>query len=103
MEYNVAASDHTISIKLNGKFTFADAQKFKDILDLLDRQELKNIELDFSNITFIDSACMGMLLLLRDECQYRDIYLNIHSPKGQVKKIFALSKFDQIFLIPKSN
>lgn len=103
MEYSVTAPDHTTSIKLKGQFTFTDAQKFKDILDLLDKSEIKEMSLDFSEITFIDSACMGMLLLLRDECQSRDIFLNIHSINGQVEKIFSISKFDQIFAVVRGD
>lgn len=101
MEYNIATSGQTTAIKLTGQFTFSDTQKFKNILDLVSENKAKAISLDFADITFIDSACMGMLLLLRDECQSRKISLNIHSPQGQVEKIFTISKFDQLFSIIK--
>lgn len=103
MEYNIAASGHTTSVKLKGQFTFSDTQKFKNILGLLNQGELKAISLDFSDITFIDSACMGMLLLLRDECQGRKVSLNLLSPQGQVDKIFTISKFDQLFSISRNH
>lgn len=103
MEYSVTEHGHTTSIKLRGQFTFNDAQKFKDILDLLDKSVIKKINLDFAEITFVDSACMGMLLLLRDECQSHDISLNINSINGQVEKVFLISKFDRLFVVEKNN
>lgn len=101
MDYSTATSGQVTNIKLTGQFTFSDTQKFKNILDLVTEGQVKSISLNFSDITFIDSASMGMLLLLRDECQARNISLNIHSPQGQVEKIFTISKFDQLFSIIK--
>lgn len=99
MEYSVASSNSITSIKLTGQFTFSDTNKFKNILDLLYEDRIKAMTLDFSDVTFIDSSCMGMLLLLRDECMARNTSLNIQSPQGQVEKIFHISKFHQLFSI----
>jgi anti-anti-sigma factor len=87
------------SIQLSGQLTFTDTQNFKPILELVANNEIKAVNLDFTNVTFIDSAGMGMLLLLRDECQKNKIALSIHSITGQVEKIFNISKFDQLFSI----
>lgn len=99
MEYTVATSNKITSIKLTGQFTFSDTHKFKNILDMLNEYKPKSMSLDFSDVTFIDSSCMGMLLLLRDECLSRNVSLNIESPQGQVEKIFHISKFHQLFSI----
>jgi len=84
---------------MSGQFTFADTHNFKPILDLVSGGKVKTISFDFADVTFIDSAGMGMLLLLRDECQSRKIPLSIHSTQGQVQKIFHISKFDKLFSI----
>jgi len=99
MEYSVSSSNSITSIKLTGQFTFSDTHKFKNILDLIYENRIKSMTLDFSDVTFIDSSCMGMLLLLRDECMARNTSLNIQSPQGQVEKIFHISKFHQLFSI----
>ena len=99
MDYNISTSGNVTLIKMLGQFTFADTHKFKDVLDLVMQEKVKTLSLDLSNVTFIDSSSMGMLLLLRDECQSHNISLNIHSPQGQVEKIFRISKFYQIFSI----
>ena len=95
--------EYAVISQLSGQFTFSDNVKFKHLLDLLKDDELRSITLDFGDIDFIDSAGLGMLLLMRDECQKQDISLAIDSAKGQVHKIFLISKFDQLFTISRGN
>lgn len=82
---------------MSGQLTFSDNFKFKQILELLEDAQIKPFTLDFGRTGFIDSAGLGMLLLLRDECQTRDVALTIAAASGQVQKIFTISKSDQIF------
>ena len=103
MEFKIDTSSKTTAVKLAGQFTFDDTHKFKNILNLVLENKTKSLNLDFEDITFVDSACMGMLLLLRDECEVRNISLNLHSPKGQVEKVFTISKFDELFSISKNS
>lgn len=99
MDYTSSVSGNAVSLKLSGQFTFADTQKFKEILDIVTGKKAKSLSLDFLNVTFIDSSGMGMLLLLRDEAQNNSISLNLLSPQGQVEKLFNISKFYKIFSI----
>ncbi|NBO17628.1 MAG: anti-sigma factor antagonist [Proteobacteria bacterium] len=97
MEYVINQQDSTRRIVMSGQFTFSDNQKFKQVLALLDDSQMKALVVDFTEVDFIDSAGLGMLLLLRDECQARNIAISIAAAKGQVEKIFLISKFDQLF------
>lgn len=99
MEHSINISGAQVMVKLSGQLTFADAKKFKEILDLASDTQIKNISLDFASVTFIDSSGMGMLLLLRDECMNKSVNLNILAPQGQVEKIFKISKFYELFSI----
>jgi len=99
MNYTINETETMISLQLSGQFTFADTQNFKPILEMVKSNHARAISLNFGDVTFIDSAGMGMLLLLRDECQAHKIPLSIHSTQGQVEKIFYISKFDQLFSI----
>ena len=99
MEHNISISGANAAVKLSGQLTFPDAKKFKEIIDLANNDTIKSIGLDFVDITFIDSSGLGMLLLLRDECKIHSKSLIIHSPQGQVDKIFRISKFYDLFTI----
>lgn len=97
MEYSMTHHDTTRRITMTGQFTFSDNVAFKQILGLLDDAQLRSLVVDFGKVDFIDSAGLGMLLLLRDECQTRNVGISIAGAKGQVEKIFLISKFDQLF------
>ena len=100
MEYTVINQTEQpgdMQVLLSGQFTFADNFKFKQILELLEDAQVKALTLHFGGIDFIDSAGLGMLLLMRDECQIRSVALSIIATHGQVQKIFTISKFDQLF------
>lgn len=99
MDFTIQSNNSGIRVKLSGQFTFTDNQKFKHVLELLNQEGLRFLELDFSGVTFIDSAGLGMLLLLRDNCQNKHISVSLHSAQGQVAKVFMISKFDQLFSI----
>lgn len=99
MEYQLDRKDKEVRASIKGQFTFQDSQKFKQILSMLESDDIRNLALDFSETHFIDSAALGMLLMLRDRCQNRHIPLSIHAIKGQVKTVFDISKFDELFTI----
>lgn len=99
MEYNVSHQGNDRRVVLQGHFTFTDNHKFKQIMQLMEQPDIRSITLDFAGVEFIDSAGLGMLLLLRDECQSRSLSISISSARGQVEKIFLLSRFDQLFTL----
>lgn len=99
MEYTVTHSGADTRVALKGSFTFTDNSTFKSLLSMLDDKSITSMTLEFSQVDFIDSAGLGMLLLLRDECLNRNITVSIASARGQVEKIFLISKFDQLFIL----
>ena len=99
MDYNVSQQNNKVVVHLNGQFVFTDNQKFRQILELANQDNVRAVELNFAHVDFIDSAGLGMLLLLRDQCQARNVNVAITGATGQVERIFVISKFDQLFSI----
>jgi anti-anti-sigma factor len=99
VNFTINKNDDHHKILLNGPFTFADSKKFREIAELVKKGGIGALELDFSEVEFIDSAGLGMLLLLRDECQLHQTNVSLRAAKGQVERIFTLSKFDQLFVM----
>lgn len=96
MDILITRDQGIMRIALTGKFTYSDGQKFRNALDEIG-PETQSLELDFANVEFIDSAGLGMLLVLRDMCHNKNISVTLRSVHGQVEKVFAISKFDQLF------
>lgn len=99
MEQQMRASNDSLEVSLSGQFTFSDNGKFRHIIETVKSGRSKSVTIDFSGVDFVDSAALGMLLLLRDLCQERQIDVALQSPQGQVQRIFAISRFDQLFSV----
>lgn len=99
MDYTLDCQSKCARAAIKGQFTFQDSQKFRNILSLLDTDDVQQMEIDFSETHFIDSAALGMLLMLRDNCLNKHIPLSLHSLHGQVKAVFSISKFDELFIV----
>jgi anti-anti-sigma factor len=97
MEHNAISSGDSLELTLAGKFTFADNKVFNGILDEV--SAYKQIVIDLANVEFIDSAALGILLLVRDKCDKTATNLLLKNPKGQVKQMFDISRFGDLFTI----
>ena len=97
MDFKTTDQQSGKEIHISGSFTFNDNPKFKQIVELVETSRPKALRLEVSGMTFIDSAGLGMLLLLRDVCEKENIQVQIDGAQGQVARIFDISKFDQLF------
>lgn len=99
MEYMVKRGAPDCSIVMRGTFTFSDNNQFREILALAKDQAVKGITLEIDELQFIDSAALGMLLLLHDEASKRQIRITLSGASGQIKKMLQISNFEEIFTI----
>lgn len=86
-----------MEFNISGRFTFNENKDFKKILDSIASNSSSIAVINLMDLEFIDSAGLGMLLLARDECEKRNVKLILRNPKGQVEKIFRISKFYDLF------
>ncbi len=84
---------------LKGKFVFSDNQAFKGVVDVVKSSEFPSVILDLSELEFVDSAALGMFLVIRDEAKKRSVNLSLSNPVGHVQKMFTLSNFSSLFNI----
>jgi HptB-dependent secretion and biofilm anti anti-sigma factor len=89
----------TFNLTLSGKFTFADHPEFREILAKIGEDDVRQIVLQMSGVEFVDSAALGMLLLARDEAEKHNKSLILSGATGQVKKMFEMAKFSNLFTI----
>jgi anti-anti-sigma factor len=88
------------NIQLVGKFTFADNQAFRQVINEIAPTAIKQIVFDMQRLEFVDSAALGMLLLAHDESlKHKKGPIILQNPDGQVRKMFSIARFDQYFQI----
>ena len=94
MEYSFNKNNNSIHLSISGKFTFTDYDKFSEMLNLI--LEEKVAVLDLGKLEFVDSAALGMLMILGEETNKKSINLSVGNANGQVKKMFEITKFQEI-------
>lgn len=99
MQYHIKTTSDTTEAVFSGKFTFVDNAAFRSVLKLFDDEKVRCLVLDLGGVEFVDSAALGMLLIARDESSRTGKALILRHPAGQVKKIFEISKFYDLFSI----
>jgi anti-anti-sigma factor len=87
------------SVFLSGEFTFTDHIAFREMADRLFNTDDESLVIDLSNLEFIDSAGLGMLLIAREQAGKANRDLALRGPKGQVERMFAVTKFNTLFKI----
>jgi HptB-dependent secretion and biofilm anti anti-sigma factor len=95
MKYQFTSDQSEVA--LSGQLTFPDHANFRVVADTLLKSAATPLVIDLSELEFIDSAGLGMLLIVRSEAERVDRAVRLRAPHGQVKRIFDLSKFDSLF------
>lgn len=97
MQYTQKINEGTCLVVMEGEFTFSDNMAFRAITEEVAKHTVSQINVDVTGLEYVDSAALGMFLLLRDFAQKRHIMLSLKGAQGQVKKVFDVSRFDQLF------
>lgn len=97
MQYQIQTNNDVFEATLSSKITFSDLEGFREMIDKMVSSEAGEKIVDLSEVEFIDSAGLGMLLLARDEVEKTSGKLTLRSPRGQVKRMFEVARFDKMF------
>lgn len=89
-------SELVISVK--GRFDFSTHQDFRNAYERAS-SSLNAYVVDLRDATYLDSSALGMLLLLRDHAGGDGSNIRIVNCNPDVKKILAISNFEQLFNI----
>lgn len=87
-------------IILSGDLDFSTQGNLGDAIDqALSIEFMKEIHVDMTDATFIDSSVIRALLKLRETAIAHDKSLSIWNCNEQIREIFVIGGFDQIFVI----
>ncbi len=99
LEVIMLKHDDILRIHLNGSCTFSHYNDFQKIIREVEEKRFHEVYMHLSELTYIDSSGLGMLLLMREKCQSRECGLSIVQPRGQVKKMFEIAQLGDIFRV----
>ncbi|MHC4441932.1 MAG: STAS domain-containing protein [Planctomycetota bacterium] len=69
----------------------------KELYHLVDERNQKKIILDFSNVQFLSSSALGVLITLKHKCEAIKGKVLICSMRKDLMKVFKITKLNRIF------
>jgi HptB-dependent secretion and biofilm anti anti-sigma factor len=93
-------SENTATLQPNERFDFNSYRQFRETYEpVLANPKVKSIIIDLSHVQYIDSAALGIMLLLRDKARTAGKEIIIANPKGAVKEVLDIANFNKLFLV----
>lgn len=100
MAINVQIRGHSACIAISGRFDFQMHGDFKEAYTpLLDNTAVSEIEVEMSKVDYMDSAALGMLLLLSERAKAADKPVVLAHASGTVLRVLEVANFSKIFNI----
>ncbi|ABK45448.1 anti-sigma-factor antagonist [Magnetococcus marinus MC-1] len=86
--------DQHLVVVLPARFDFKMADYFREIYH---NHPPRSYHIDFSAVHSMDSAALGMLLLLREHCGGEQARITLKNCHGQLAQLLRIARFEQIF------
>ncbi|CAO3351272.1 anti-sigma factor antagonist [Azospirillum melinis] len=99
MDFKTTNTVDATEVWLTGRLEFTDHDRLRDIVELVEQSRARRFVIDMSKLDFIDSAGLGMLLILQEETESRNIKMIVRHPLGDVKRSIELARLGEIITI----
>jgi anti-sigma B factor antagonist len=90
-------ADGALTVRLYGEFDLACCEQFSAALARLDGNNLRRLEIDLTQLTFIDSSAIRALLAAKTRAAGDHLELHVTLPTdGQVLSVLKLTGLDDV-------
>lgn len=96
---SVSPDGKTLTIEVDGRFDASSLDEFRKCYEDVSDGAPMCYNVDLKNAVYLDSSALGMLLVLRDYAGGENAKIAISNCSPEVKKIFSISSFEQLFTI----
>ncbi len=87
-------------ISLAGRFDFHAHRDFRQCSDeILADPAVKELDIDFARVDYLDSSALGMLLLLREKAEGQGKRVVLSGLQGTVKQVLDIANFGKLFTL----
>ncbi len=97
MRYEISDEPGGPTLVLRDQLTFADRDPFDGVIDKLLARRARRVAIDLTQLDYMDSAGLGMLLTLRDRAERADTEVVLRNPRSEVRELLVLACFDTLF------
>lgn len=100
MQVNVTKDGGKVLIQLSGRFDFNTHHEFRGAVEPLATDAgVTEVTIDFSDVDYLDSSALGMLLMLRDRMSSAKKEVTLTGVHGNVKQVLDIANFGKLFRI----
>ncbi|MEI7968516.1 MAG: STAS domain-containing protein [Betaproteobacteria bacterium] len=98
MQAQIQKMGDRATIRLNGRFDFNAHRHFREAYESqLGSGDVKQVEIDFGQVDYVDSSALGMLLMLKEKAQASSKAVVLLNCKGTVKQVLDIANFGKLF------
>lgn len=100
MGINIQVRDRSACITMSGRFDFEVHRDFKNAyMTLLNNAAVHGIEIEMSKVDYLDSAALGMLLLLHERAKEANKPVVLLNASGVALQVMEVANFSKIFTV----
>lgn len=100
MEVNIEREGRRVRVNLNGRFDLKSNLTFRNATrPLLGESDIDAIVIGFTNVSFVDSSALGLLLLLREQATNARKTVILSNCGQELTRLLSISQFHTIFPI----
>lgn len=98
MRAELITTEQTAVIRLTGRFDSSSHREFKQCYErALAHSPLRKVVVDMQDVDYLDSAALGLLLLLKQSAQKLPVPVALQNCWGLVKEILEVANFGVLF------
>ena len=91
-----------IEAKLTGEIDIVNSEDFKkEVLSLYDGAK-KDVVFDCSDLTFLDSTALGVLVAINNHMIKEGHSISLHSLKSRILKLFTITGLDKVIRVAEA-
>lgn len=99
MDYSVQTTDNGIRVTLTGRMTLVDHDKFRAVVDAIEKMQGTVCEFNLAALEFVDSSGLGMFLIARDVAMPKGVEIQLRGAQESVRRILQIAKFHTLFTV----
>ncbi|MBA5871728.1 MAG: anti-sigma factor antagonist, partial [Nitrospira sp. CR2.1] len=91
MNIKKEVNNRKVTLKLEGNFTYTQRKPFQEMLKSVAVDGVDQIVIDLSQVAFLDSAALGLLMISHRQVQAEKRTLSLAYPQPTVRQIIELA------------
>jgi len=99
VKLNVSADGKEAVVSISGRFDFSTHSEFRHVLDGLKAVKYSKYTVDMGAVDDMDSAALGMLLLLRDAVGGDKADVHLVRCRTEIREMLKMANFQDMFRI----